>query len=556
MSSVSARPFDGGYLVEANGVSERLLRTGNLVDESVRLSAILGVEPREIVAAVNKSNEREVKDILEWPNPLEALKPYLDELVAGEDSNKLLLFTLLLSGLSKDPRRKEMILLKSESGAGKTTLANALTKAFKTKKIGRFSEHALDYSDLGGYQVLYIQEIGHMDEEKQGVSTVKFLSADDEGYTVEVTAGDIKEGYHTETRRIPPITVVSSTTRVKIDPQFERRCWIISIDETPEQTERIRELKAKRRLEENERIMGLRDELSSDRASKILKRVAEKVQPVEVIILFPETLMSVLENSRLRSRGDYEKMLRLLEHYCSLKAASLPRIGEAVVATPEAALEILRVALDPLTSMTMELDRRTLKLLEGFRRVGVTEAGMALTPELRDQMSVEMGYASRTLRAYLSELVRKGYLTDDGGRPKTYKLTESLKGIERKLSALSVKLENTASLTREMCREAQESLGSLSAKMPPGGLDGIREHFNEDKLVPPEPVYADSDRGVKEASEPQTTPNKRRFREIPKCAACGSPLNENTGIFMDPQTGNHYCRQHYVTRKRLLEVKA
>lgn len=112
----------GGYLVKVSELCEPILRTDHLVAEAARVAPLLGVEPRKIVAAVIRCIDDEVEAILNDPNPLEKLESYLDEVVAGEDMNKLLLFTLLLSGKVKDPEYCEMILLKSDSGAGKSTL--------------------------------------------------------------------------------------------------------------------------------------------------------------------------------------------------------------------------------------------------------------------------------------------------------------------------------------------------------------------------------------------------------------------------------------------------
>jgi len=507
-----------GYLVRVGDRAEPILRTQNILQEALRIAPALGVEAKEIVAAVARCVDDEVEAILNDPHPLERLKPYLDELIAGEDQNKLLLFVLLLSGKLPDPRRKEMILFKSESGAGKSTLANALTSAFNTKKVGRFSEHALDYTDLTGYQVLYIQEIGHMDEEKQGLSTIKFLSADDQGYTVEVTVGNPQEGFTTVEKRIPPLTVISSTTRVMIDPQYERRNWIISLDETPEQTRRIMKLKAKQRLEENEIALGLRDELSSDRAKRLLKRLVEKIEPCRVVILFPESILEVLQHEKIRVRGDYSKLMRLIEYYSILRQRTLPRLTvngtPTVFATPEAALEILQVAAEPLTLMTMEIDRRTRKLLQGFREMGLTSAGMVITPELREEMATKLGYSSDTIRRYLNELVRKGYLTDDEKKPKTYKLPLSLKAIERKVSAISVKLENTDEFILQICEEAQKTLKRLSVKMGEGELQELVEVFTPKVSPPPQPVFPDSNSGENNPEKQEIRQNQPEFQDF------------------------------------------
>ncbi len=134
-----------------------------------------------------KQHEREmaVKEaeiILASPNVPEALKPHLDNILAGEEENKQLLLVLLLSGILEDDKLKQMILVKGESGAGKSTLMR-LADAFKTKNVGRFTAHALDYSNLADYQILRLKEIGKM------LSVTQIMKSFKDGYVVHVDTG-------------------------------------------------------------------------------------------------------------------------------------------------------------------------------------------------------------------------------------------------------------------------------------------------------------------------------------------------------------------------------
>jgi energy-coupling factor transporter ATP-binding protein EcfA2 len=91
---------------------------------------------------------------------LQALKPHLDVVIVGEDDNKQAIYTLLIGSKFADLDKKQIIILKGTEGGGKTTIASTLTGFFKTKTVGRFTEHALEYSDIKGYEVLYIKELG------------------------------------------------------------------------------------------------------------------------------------------------------------------------------------------------------------------------------------------------------------------------------------------------------------------------------------------------------------------------------------------------------------
>ena len=190
------------------------------------------VERKKFDPETEAKIEAALQEIINADNQLKMLSKHLDNLNIGEDDTKKAVVVLALSGKCKD-ELKQIILFKATEGAGKSTIMRVTSKGFKVKDVGRFSSHALDYTDLGGYEILSLKELGAMDEETQGVSTLKFLSSDDMGYTVEVTVRDEETGrFTTEQHKIPPITTISSTTRLQLDPQFERRAWLFGLDES------------------------------------------------------------------------------------------------------------------------------------------------------------------------------------------------------------------------------------------------------------------------------------------------------------------------------------
>jgi len=412
--------------------------------------------------------EEEVERILNSDDPLSEIKRHLDNLIAGEDANKLTIFLLLLSGKCPNPSLKQMILLKGEAGAGKSTLMS-IADLFKTKSVGRFTEHALDYTELEGFEVLKLKEIGVMDEEKQGVSTLKFLSSDDEGYIVEFTIRDPETGeFTTQTKRIPAITVISSTTRLKIDPQYQRRNWIISPDESREQTLRIKKWFVKHEREKAEVILGFRKETSYDWSRRVLKELVRRIEPCSVIIPFEDSLLDVLNHGVLRVRGDYKKISSLVNLYGVLLQRKLPKLpaanSHAFLMTAERSLEALNVALEPLVNMTADLEKRTAIVLRIMEDLGYKEKGAAIDKSAREEIAVRGGWAESTVRQYLNQIEAAGYLSSDGKRPKTWYLLYSMDAIRRKMSVVSLKIENYDILVGNMRKEAQEWLKTLSLK--------------------------------------------------------------------------------------------
>ncbi len=423
---------------------------------------------------LRKEAEAEAEQILDTPDVLSALKRHLDYVLVGEENNKTLEFILLLSGKVADPTIKQMILLKSEPGAGKSHLMR-LADAFKTKSVGRFTAHALDYSDLQDYEVLKLKELGGMDQEFQGVSTVKFLSSDDQGYSVEVTERDEQGRFGTKQYRVPPITVVTSTTRVMLDPQFERRAWILNPDESKQQTNRIRAWKARLEREKNLVKLGLLKETSYDHSLRVLKAVVRKLNPCNVLLPFPGTLTKVLGVEKLRVRGDFDKFFGLCKLYGVLNERNLPRIAangfEAALVLPKHALDVLKIAEDPYISMTTELEQRTRRLLDAFEHRNLDKDSFVDVEE-REKIAIHLGLSERTVLLYLKQWSKAGFMSETRtagkGRPIEFKLLYDLETIKQKTLRTSAISQIALEKRLDFQKEAEAFLDSLQKKVSYG----------------------------------------------------------------------------------------
>jgi len=425
-------------------------------------------------ALLRREADEEAERILSQPDVLAALEPHLDNILAGERENKGLCFTLLLGGKSRDRMMKQILLLKSEVGAGKTTLMK-LSEAFHTKSVGRFTAHALDYTDLQGYEVLRLKEIGMMDQEFQGVSTVKFLSPDDMGYTIEAPERDPKTGrFTTHQYRIPPITLITSTARVKMDSAFERRAWILNPDESEEQTKRVREWKARHEREKGLVALGLMRETSYDHSMAVLRAVVKKLKPCAVVLPFPEAVSKILKSGRLRVRGDYDKVFAEVKLYGLLHQRTLPRAKgrnaeDVVFVTPQSAWKALRLAAKPYATMTSELEERSRQLISALKDLKVEKAGEVVDIEKRESLAVRLNRNERTIMRYLDGWVTAGYMSRRGGGksglPVQYKLLYDLDVIEQKSSGMMDISDASTNFISEAQKEAGKWLDRTLDKM-------------------------------------------------------------------------------------------
>lgn len=410
----------------------------------------------------------ELNKISDADNQLEALKPHFDNVIAGEDNNKQAIPVLLSGGIHKKVEMKQIITIKGSSRVGKTTLANRLSQYFKTKKIGRFTAHALDYTLLSPYDVLYIQELGSMDEERQGISMLKFLSVDDKGYTIEYTIRAEGGGFTTKTKHIPPMTVIDTTTKLTLERQFEGRSWIFNCDESEEQTKRVTEWKANNKQQEIEVNLHRRLITDYDLSMKVLQRFFSTFSIVKADILYPKTLSKVLGYNHLRIRGDIDKIYTFIELYAQFNKKRLIPIKstETFYIIPEVCVGALKLLAEPLTSMLTRIDKRSIALIEALKYCGYgnISKNFVINKDGRDDIAIRLGKSHTTIKAWLYNWCSAGVASHNSGKPIVFTLLYDPDVIKEKLNRISLKFESFDDLIIEMRKEAQEFIKTLSSK--------------------------------------------------------------------------------------------
>lgn len=395
--------------------------------------------------------KEEVQRIQEADNKLVALEEHLDNIHVGERKNKLALIVLNFSGKVDDPKMKTIVILKGTSGGGKSSLVRATTLGLILRIIGRYTMRAMDYTNYQGIDLLILKELGRIDEEKSGISTIKFLSSDDGGYTTEYTIRDEKTGkMTTATHTIPPLSVISTTIRLLLEPQLTRRAFEITVDDSQEQTKKVLSWKAKNERQEAEKAVGKRTITDYEFSTEAIKRIIETLHPVKVIIPFPETITSIYSSKFIRLRGDISKIYTFIKLYSQFNLKRLRKTRNNVYAvTPEVAIEALNLINDIIITMLVKLEQRTIDVLEalqkiiGYQRVKgkdgkqkivrqPTTAGTLITKSIRDQIPMVLNKSYYTIHKRFNALEASGYLSSDNAKPKTFKLLYDLDEILEK----------------------------------------------------------------------------------------------------------------------------
>jgi len=332
-------------------------------------------------------------------NPLAWVKERLDKVIVGEDNNKLLLFLSKLSYLTHEPLH---CILKGESSAGKSWLAENVLRAFPEDdviKVSRVTPAWLDRCKDLKNKILFVQQLGGA----ESIQSSLHVMLSEKGLvlgTVKRGEGGNWEPYYVQTEG--PVSFVSTTTRLMLDPQLETRCFHVYPDESPEQTLRI------------QKLQQIWDECpwKKEEALEAVKEIRELVEFVKKYgvkkVIVPFSRLITLPSKNLRIRRDRPKLMGLVKTLAMLnqwKRFVLEIKGERyVLAEWEDFLDVLHIAEDVLTATMQELSRRERQIRDWcFKAFGQDWFSTK-------QAAVVLNMSQRTTRRYLNRLVDKGHM--------------------------------------------------------------------------------------------------------------------------------------------------
>lgn len=319
----------------------------------------------------------EVEKIMASDNPMQMIIKHLDNIIAGENENKGLIFVLALSGKSKDKTKKTIVCAVEDAGAGKTWILKNISALYKSHTVSHLTKKALNYigENINDKEILFVKELGNLDQENDDSNaSIKMLSVDDGGLSTTYTLRDPETGrFITETVRTEPITILTSTTRMNLDPQFLRRNWLLSPDSSLIQTERIEVFKANHKRQEDEVLLGLREYTDMDWSLFVLKALVETIEDIKVIAPYHASIYGILDKRKTRVRGDMDKLDLLIELYGYLNHRVLPSVemngNKIYIMTPEKCIEIMRTARTSLVYMARDTEARVYELLQALKSI-------------------------------------------------------------------------------------------------------------------------------------------------------------------------------------------
>lgn len=396
--------------------------------------------------------------------------------IVREKPLKLYTFLGVLSALIKMPKMQQMIQLRGSSRSGKTHIANAICSLFRIVKTGDWTPAYFRYIDNELFEnpeapelerklkvdILYIQEFKELDKEG---SSLRLMAAEDGGYEVKIVVAGDREASEPELRRthiekkhIPPMAVITTTTRFDVDEQFSNRMHIVNTDESPEQTSAILKRLVSDEYKQFFKAIGsIKPTLSREVIQGLIELLRERGD-ILISSTAPAVIGELFPLHRLTARSDYLKIANILRMvvflyqdqrpYMTIKG---PNIGEkrVVFMLPQDVYYTLEIVHDALLTMNTGLEQREREMIPALWELrNATQVINAKTGEqhagafTRRQVRKYLGhYSLKTIKDRLDSMVDKGILEkvksagadiwmlaiDEDELANIKKLTESLK---------------------------------------------------------------------------------------------------------------------------------
>jgi len=356
------------------------------------------------------------------------IKIEFDKIITGEDQNKLLLYLICASSYT-DFNLSAVIT--GSSSAGKSWLKNNVLKYFaNVQSFTRITAAAPDR--LGSSLDKKILDIEELRGIEAAQSSLRLMISEGNLKLLTTIVDDETGKLATTTiNTVGRPTFITTATSAEIDSELLNRLFIISIDESREQTERIIKFEAQKY-----KVLGASSE--TEKPNDLYATTICQLSWIsKVIIPYTDVLackFPIPEGSELSvgPRRDFKKLLYLIGVSAWLHQAQRTIVVKAfissngekkelpgeryVVASPIDFYIIWRIAGSGLLYTLFKLSERHKRVLECFDESDV------LTVQ---QVAAKRGLSDNRTREFLESLTQKGYITKDiSNKPYKYSRTK------------------------------------------------------------------------------------------------------------------------------------
>ena len=343
----------------------------------------------------------------------------------GEDNNRKLAFLVAISSKLDTPLS---LLIRSNSSAGKSDLMEKVVALMPEEDVfflSRISPQALYYMPEDGlrHKLMIIDEKHGAEEAEYSIRNLQSRKK----LTMAVVMKDPSTGKGKTTifEVKGPIAYMDSSTATRDNPENENRCFVVYLDETPEQTGRVIQAQNRSKM-----IQGKESTTLLDNEIQTAQNAIRSLVPIKITIPFLDKVTFPAEY--LRARRDNMRFLNLIEAIAFLHQHQRPRkrhpeLGEYIEATQEdyrTAYDLIRYTIGCTYS---DIPRSARMILEGSREAVTKQAAEdGIQPmeytftrrQIRNWLKISQDQVKRALRTLVDLEYIKTVSGSNGSRYK------------------------------------------------------------------------------------------------------------------------------------------
>lgn len=303
----------------------RIADTGELLlEDPGQIDNLINANPLELPKI-----EDRVSPLLKDSKLLCRIREVMDKEIVGEYENKLLLFLILLS---KDlgTNYAQACFIMGESSSGKSHLMHKVLSYFPEECIiwlTRSTTHGLEYFCKGRdltRHILAVEEAPGLNDAQAYVRPI-FSERGLRIVTAQSLGGGNVVSQVIEVKGCPAFVTTSCSP--VMDDQMSTRVWILSTDESVEQTKRILSFEAmKEKYPEKANI---------EVEKEAIRNALNELKPIKILIPYADFIDFPF--NKIRVRRDFPKLLTLIKVSAYLHQYQRPRLllndEEYVIAT-------------------------------------------------------------------------------------------------------------------------------------------------------------------------------------------------------------------------------
>ena len=408
------------------GVSDAAIE-GDLCLMIRKLEAIRAARRAEAGAddgryVMTPDEEAEAREFLKQGDLLDRVARDLETMgYVGEEANKKIAYLITVSRKLDNPLCGVII---SRAGAGKSRLMESLAELVPPEDLvsyTRITPQALYYAENRSFKHKLM-----VSGEDEGLLGSDYAMRELISSKRIRLAAPVKDAGTGKMKTVEyevegPIALLFSTTQPAIHYENATRCFMLSLDESREQTERIMTFQRERKT-----LEGVMRSLEARTLRRVHRNAQRLLKPVVVVNPYAEGVKFAAH--RIESRRDYEKYLSLIEAIAFLKQHQreikrLPSAGQEldyIEVTREDIAQANKLMSEALGDQGDELSRPSRQLLDLIRQMAEKRAReLEIDPRAfqfnRRDIREYTGWSDNQIKAHIKRLEEMEHLTVKAG---------------------------------------------------------------------------------------------------------------------------------------------